>query len=651
MSSRRFLLDGSTTKKFGGNQDLQTAYYEALTQRLTPSQLAVGASKIFNNTNWNSKNVRLISTLKSMSESDVVRRNPTDPAKAAREMTTHVTFAGLGGSIPSRLFARVDVPFEMVETRENLEELDSAFLRLEHFYSDKIIAPNTESNPDWQDSTTRLYVARSGEETAELFRRLHPEADSEKYNEERTKKLLGFNVSTEKDPELAQVADRVLVVNPESLAVRGNSMENFGATPFEATVIHEYAHSLQKNISPNWGSDNDAATQAYKDIWDSDKGISNYANTEIREHFAENFARYVIKGEATTEFKEYLEKYAGIKPFNIDEFAHPTMGTSENLEGQLSQLLNSVPDSPVSFEFNISDPSRTIEDIQRQVANGEIPPKNNRREVSITLNAGDARVGNINTTFSIDKDGKLTVHAALFKIDAPELQGLGIADKVVMSIGGYVESIGGGDVVFGAGLDNGPYAWAMKNALFRDNSYDVPKHQGVVRRYLPLAEWWSENWQTFASLDDEQKIEVSKVMVGQMDASKIPTDAAAVAQDYIQQAREAYNRREIEFEDAETFLLAALQGGWTLSPADIDDMRRLLTTPDFELTPKSFAQIGRDSRGGESKAKRVISLGFGTRIWINQRKGKEIPVSSLGRVIMMTGGGWTGIMPIQGREN
>lgn len=623
------------------------AHFYSIQNVLSSEELRGGLGRILNVSPDFSRDVRLLAGLRALAGTEAVRNNPNDSRAAAREALggrgvpfVSRSFSSTNRTMAQRLISKITLPETMVETSENLEMVNDGLERLTGFFKGKSLPSNLKN--------TEIIFTKDGKETAELFYKLHPNADKDRYSPERIEQSLGFNAAS--DPN-APDGDRTVVINPEAIQNIGSRTDNFGATPAEATLVHEYAHGLKKSISNNWGADGDEATEAYRPIWDNEKDISEYANESIQEHFAENFARYVLTGEASDAFKEYLDETAGIRELNTRDFTHPTMGPSEELEQQLNQVLNSNPDSPVSFSLNITNPSYSVEDIEEILQRGDTPTRSNSRGVVIEVVPKDgSATGTIRTTFNFvpasatsDGKAKFNIDAALFELPKA-LQAQGIADGVVLGMGEYVTALGGGRVLFTAGLGNGPYAWAMKNSLF-SSSYDIDKYRSIAKRYLPLAEWWSNNQDSFSSLTDYEKtLAVNSIYGNRLtpeESASFPDGILDKVIEYSMMVNSRASSGELEVEDGYRFLAAALQNGWNLSVRDIRSLLNVIAKPNEEIVPKDFAQIGRDS-----KVEEAPSLGFGSLIWDIARKGGKIIPSSLGRIIMMTGGGWSGYMDL-----
>lgn len=611
------------------------------TQRvLTSAEMQSGLAKLLRTNGsigYGEADAAIISGIRRISQLDSVKANPTDPKQAAKETITTLEFSTQGRSPISNLFRSVSVPFSMAESTENLEKVNDGLGKLNEFFKNKNYRNITKN--------TRLVVAKDRQEVVDNFYALHPDVDRSKYTPERIAEVLGFNAASNPDnPD----GERTIVINPEALEARGRETENFGGTAAEATIAHEYAHTIQKSISTKWGDDGDEATEAYKNIAATETDISEYANTNIKDHFAENFARYVVSGEASDEFKKYLEEYAGIKEINVSDYTHPTMGTSEDLEQQLNQVLNSNPDSPFEFSMEIYDADTSVDEISRILSNGGTPPRSISRIVNIQIN--DKRgnpVGTIRTQFSYDtQTKKFEIDAGLFELK-PRYQGQGIAEGVVGGMAEYVKALGGGRVKFSAALDNGPYAWAMKGGQFTNPEIDGPKYKEISSRMAILAEWWRGKQDLFSNLTDSQKKRIAALYEN---GGRLNTPGEELPDEVQQSVTElldfhSTNRSNglLEWDDTETFLFAALQNGWKFTEEDVQALRDTRNIPDARILPADFAQIGRESKSGKT----ATSLGFGRRVWDTRSSGDTIPTSSIGRIIMMMGHGWRGYIDLR----
>lgn len=124
---------------------------------------------------------------------------------------------------------------------------------------------------------------------------------------------------------------------------------------FNHIVAHETAHTVQYSL---WGSDSSddnglAALQADFEArgLSTDDSVSSYGNDSFAEYFAEAYARYLLTGEASDEFKEMLEDKGLLRR---DPTKWESSLTDAELESyEIFQKLENYPGTP-SKNPNIS---------------------------------------------------------------------------------------------------------------------------------------------------------------------------------------------------------------------------------------------------------------------------------------------------------
>lgn len=523
----------------------------------------------------------------------------------------------------SAVFDEIDVPLSS-HSPAKMSYITSGIEKLSQFF-DRTIRDSKYV------TGTKVSFAGTPEEFADKFFALHPDQVGKISLEEITSGTVGFNVESGDGS-----GNREIVLNLEALEKKRDK-SYFGGNAMEETVAHEYAHSVEKAISPNWGQDNDPATEEYRSIFESDPDVSPYSSKNISEHFAESFAKYVVADEASPEFIEYL-KSKGIEKPDLSKLMHPMM--ADDVEQKLNALVNSNEDSPVTFKINLGTPSsneRRILERIRVSGNNNID-LSNHRGMSLTLIPKDPSIkfdsngaGRGNGSLEVDRNGKLSVSGDLLSFAAGN-QGQGIGSEFLKNISKFIAFNGGGRINMTAGLDNGPYMWAISGFKFAALRY-VETYIDLAKQTVPFVELWRKSQGKLNALTTDQKygfyLTMSEILrldrQNRIDSISDP-DLKAIAVDFYNGTN--YNNRDT----ALTFLEHGLENGWDLSEEDYQNLMQLgYSAPRIDIMPMQFANIGR-----KGKAETAFGL----------RDRSEKRSSSFGRRFMLAGGMWKGYLDI-----
>jgi hypothetical protein len=564
----------------------------------------------------------------AMSLSDVINVEGKTPAQAARDHVESygIEFAPQNKTISSILstdktppiFESIRVPLSKLRM-ENVRELFFAVQPLDNFFKQNIVDEKYLKN-------TKLSIAATPEEFAKKFYELHPDQVGQITPEEIKNNTVGFNVKSGANGK------REIVVNLQLTKDREDTSA-FGGNLLTETIAHEYAHSVQQNMSPTWGQEGDQATEEYRSIFESDPNISNYSDKNISEHFAENFARYVISGEASPEFVEYL-KSKQIEKIDSSNLMHPLMRS--DMKTDLENLLN-TDDSPVMFRVSVENPSVSESEAVSRFKQTGVPNLINRRPVTLEIIAKDpAQFGGQtflkggNGVFQTDENGNLSISGDLLSI-ADSAQGQGIGSAFLQKMSQYIALNGGGKINMTAGLQNGPYMWAISGFDFA-NSSEATKFIRLAEDMLPLASLWKQNQDKLNALSLDQKRLMYRAVSEYPRAAEELLSQLTPDQAEIIRAFRAYISKYRHTNDVKkSFLMYALENGFNITEEDLEQLSKLSMASPSSVMPAYFANIGR-----KTKPESAVTLSDGT-----PKKS-----SSLGRAIMMTGGHWQGFLNI-----
>lgn len=269
------------------------------------------------------------------------------------------------------------------------------------------------------------------------------------------------------------------------------------------TLIHEYAHSVHRTLGLRWGTDPKSDLEkAYAPA--AAVSVSDYGdNAGIKEHFAETFAKFVITGEASDEFKQFLSDKVGLK--DIDETSYedyaPAIFRNREIARRFEEAVAKIPAlnnrkfylTHSGGRFNNSTPDQIAReyDLERGVRRtsdtisiaGSITDENNNLVVNI-----------LERNFTLRPDGSIYIyHAHLVVNDRYQGQGIG-TDIIETSLELYrkIKEETGRKVQVGVYAHgpsgNGAYAWALKGYNWQDQE-DFDKRDQAVRQlssYYPL---------------------------------------------------------------------------------------------------------------------------------------------------------------------
>lgn len=434
-----------------------------------------------------------------------------------------------------------------------------------------------------------------------------------------------------------------LVLNDDLLS-SDEAQSSFGGSPVEETIAHELGHVVHRGISLDWEKEGSESSRGYKDIFEGED-INEYSSRSYAEHFGENFSRYLVTGEASDEFKDYLKKNANFIKIDVDDYPYGALFTDDldNMVSGLQQAINAQGDELV-FRLSATTPNLSKNQYAQRVASDpsiltNLP--NNYRQVEVTVSDSNGRnVGGGNASISYNpKTGKPIIGADLLKLDE-SIQGSGYGTTLFGGLAQMLERNGGGQIRVQAALTNGPYTWALQGFDFQYDQ-DRRHYQNFTKDTLgPVLSFFQERNELFkqSGLSSEEKLKALQDLNRGGDSARIgragsimdevyrSLESEGVAEEVISDLRMLANRDS----NSQKFMAAYFLNNWNMDNDTLSEINNIITADFKSLEPHSFANIGRS--GSNSS-------------W-NKPFNKS---SSIGRFIMLVGNSsWYGVRNIDG---
>lgn len=391
-------------------------------------------------------------------------------------------------------------------------------------------------------------------------------------------------------PATRQISS-VILINHE---VASKSDAEFGGKDaITETVLHEYAHTVHRSISPLWGDERGGdLDERYAEV--KAQKISSYGDNNYQEHFAESYAKYLYTGEASEEFKRFLKDALGIREFDL-EAAYPKILREENFKNDFINYLQNNADLQ-GYSFRLRTNGQITGDdselMARVASNQQQGQSFDATTVEITgdVVAPDGSLaGTIVRKLTRDSNGTLSVYHSYFKL-LESHQGKGLGRAVVETSFDFYRTLGVSRVDVTAALDNGPYMWALMDFNFTRNDQRLKHHTFTKNTYAALK----------AYADKEQEY-------NSMEVDDIARDIAQ-------------SRTDVGHIDTIKNLLSRMRAnGWIIDNNLLNELMFVSNLDISNLRPKLIATIGRANKRSSNKES-----------------------SSVGRYIMMAIGGWDG---------
>ena len=392
------------------------------------------------------------------------------------------------------------------------------------------------------------------------------------------------------------VTNNTIIINDESAS---KTPSTFQIDPVTETVLHEYGHTVENNtLGVTWGWSVNAKTKAYAEV--KAKKVSEYGENNIREHFAESFAKYLGTGQASEEFKNFLEQ-VGIKEVNIDDYVPKSLQDNNFVDGY-EKYLNEVADLG-GYVIKISSKSsntenRDLRSLVSRTPEGAYFPV----EVTWTAKVFDSQgrdTGSPGLVRGLSRDpstGKITVRHKTFEL-AKSIQGKGLGGQITKAAIDYYKSMGVEKITTTAAatgsFPNGAYTWALEGFDFASEIDRAEYHQATKTAYAGLSEYAEDKERYDAMTESQAAIDIAR---------KTGTSSYAI----------------------EKLIEELRRSGWVISNDLLNQLKSIADKGLTEVTPKLIAEIGRENK-----------------------KEKGPKYSTLGRHIMSkTQGSWQAVMEL-----
>jgi GNAT superfamily N-acetyltransferase len=397
------------------------------------------------------------------------------------------------------------------------------------------------------------------------------------------------------------VTNNTIIINHESASKTPSA---FQIDPIVETVLHEYGHTVESNVlGVTWGWNANLQTEAYAEV--KATKISEYGENNIREHFAESFAKYLGTGSASPEFVKFLKESIGIGKFSLEDYVPKQFqGTTffDNYEKYINENadLNGYTLKLGSVQTNNSD-NMDMRSLANSKGNSRFFGLNLQWSARILDSQGRDTNSTLSRTLTIDREtGEIRVGHSVFSLD-PSIQGMGLGDKITDAAIEYYKSVGVQKIKTSAAASgnypNGAYMWALKGFDFLLEEERIGYHNQAKLAYQVLGEYGSDSQKYDAMTLDRAVNEIAgKTMISMYSKSSI-----------------------------ERYIKALRDNGWVLSNDLINQLKYVAEKNPAEVTAQLIAEIGRGNK---------------------KDKGKDF--STLGRTIMKyDSSGWSAVMELK----
>jgi hypothetical protein len=368
-----------------------------------------------------------------------------------------------------------------------------------------------------------------------------------------------------------------------------------GENSVAETVLHEYGHSVHRALGIGWG-DPSSVDPNYQAV--RAQRVSNYGDNNDQEHFAETFAKYIFTGEATPEFKSFLEEQVGIKKFDLDS-AFPAWLRGNTARDQFLEKMNSTDLGVYTVSIDtFNNPyanystNQLAEIAQSTIDTGVYRPATITFTGKILDSSGRA-AGTFTRTLNRDSDGKLWVYHNYFKMNE-DAQGGGFGTPFIEASFDLYREWGADHVDVTAALTNGPYMWALRGFDFTSTA-DRTKRIALAKDMLAVLRNYKENQSEY---DNKSSTQAAADIRASLASQGVPLDGRQMSVNSIVEMLRA--------------------NGWVVDEELLAELSGLSNLPSSKITANMLANIGRKKKRSADKSS-----------------------SSVGRIIMMISS-WSG---------
>jgi hypothetical protein len=524
-----------------------------------------------------------------------------------------VKFVASPGNTGVSAFGSIKVPFKVQRNEQNttgwvepsvdISPYRAAIGSLEDFYSRNITPRSLRPNK------VSLVISATNETAAAEYTKLTTLVKPDGFSG-----VQGVNIATNTygnvvpkpgenefvDLTVSTITNNTIIINHESASKTPSA---FRIDPVIETVLHEYGHTVENTLGVTWGLDRDPNTEAYAEV--KARKVSEYGENDIREHFAESFAKYLGTGNASPEFKKFLEDKVGIKEINLEDYI-PAAFQGTNFSDGYEKYLNENADLGGYTIKVTSTSSNSSNADMRSILN----QKGENRFFPISL-SWEAKVfdsqgrdtGGSGMSRSLKRDpatGEIVISHLSFKL-GDSVQGQGLGEKITKAAIEYYKSVGIDRILTSAAATdsypNGAYMWALQGFDFASEYEKQTYISRTQTAYAALSEY----------------------------AADIERYEPMLEQNYQQLAQELAQKTNSNQDSVLKLIVSLRANGWVISNDLLNQLKSVAEKNPAEITAKLIAEIGRNNK---------------------KEKGKKF--STLGRHIMvMTGSGWAAKMELK----
>lgn len=494
---------------------------------------------------------------------------------------------------------KIHIPYEMQGSGGNFMDYNAAVDVEPYANALNKISEFLESNilPNINNQRVTLRVSPSNKEFNSLYRGLNPRKTD-------TSRTLGFNsYVTVLDPNVPRTdisgRQTIIGINDE---VAKKAKPDFGTNPIEETLFHELGHLMHNTMGTDWGTNVNTSqnpkTLAYKKA--KRDVITEYGKKSYSEHFAESFSKLIAKKEASPEFLKFINETVGIKPFNAEEFF--SIEAFRTFRDSYQKWMTENADlNDWSVEVNTVESSNLLNEGGERMPAAELALRS-RYDQIFTMFEGKVYTpdrkyaGRFKRLLRRDENGRLYVSHDLLKLES-EFTGQGFGTDFTKAAENFYRSMGYDRIETMAGLDNGPYMWALMGFKFQLDSQktitglDVRRTSEYIRVYLKNKKELDEMY------PDDPEARLYGQAIGIENQVKL---------------RSILVEELIDWSEINQFMKEMKANGWAVDEELYESFKKVVSKhEDGTLEPFDVANLGRK----------------------NKREGKEY--SSIGRYLMM----------------